>query len=354
VNAYDDASDPVYADGWDIGDNGGTGFTGWNFDGTSEEEPVQRRIDEGLKTGALGSSVYNDIGRAWSVYNAVEEGFGGRRDISRAGRGFAPLQVGQTLSVVVDNPTERRFFRGYFVRLNGNTGGVNGNICYGDTACTPGADPVSKMRFQMFDYFTYGEWSIVEADGPDVNEDPDGFATGLYDMDNISPPQVGTNSGVKLDITVTGTDTYQAVMTPLDNPGAAFTHNGLLDSPGVPIDWIEFTFFNTQSEQGFDTDFYIRSIEITGGVTENADFDGDGDVDGRDFLTWQRGFGIGTTLAQGDANGSGTVDGADLSIWQAQYGGSPPLVATAAIPEPACWTLFFLGIGFIFRRGTPR
>ena len=34
----------------------------------------------------------------------------------------------------------------------------------------------------------------------------------------------------------------------------------------------------------------------------SADFDADGDVDGADFLTWQRGFGVGTTKVQGDAN----------------------------------------------------
>jgi len=53
-----------------------------------------------------------------------------------------------------------------------------------------------------------------------------------------------------------------------------------------------------------------------------ADFDDDGDVDGRDFLTWQRRFGLnsGATLADGDANGDGRVDQADLSIWSQQYG----------------------------------
>ena len=154
MGASDNASDPVYADGWFEGDNGGTGFTPWNFDGTYDST-VQQRIDDGLGSGALGSSTYNDIGRAWSMFNPVEEGGGGgQRDIARSGRGFAPLQVGQTLKVVIDNPTEQLFFRGYFVRLTGGTGGVNGNICYNGTPCTPGAMPKQKMNFQMFEYFT--------------------------------------------------------------------------------------------------------------------------------------------------------------------------------------------------------
>jgi pimeloyl-ACP methyl ester carboxylesterase len=54
----------------------------------------------------------------------------------------------------------------------------------------------------------------------------------------------------------------------------------------------------------------------------SADFDEDGDVDGRDFLVWQRG-GSPQSLSE-----------KDLSLWQAQYG-NPGLNATAmAVPEP--------------------
>jgi len=68
-------------------------------------------------------------------------------------------------------------------------------------------------------------------------------------------------------------------------------------------------------------------------VSENADFDGDGDVDGADFLTWQRGLGLTgqSTNSTGDANASGVVDAADLTVWQTQFGGGSPI---AAVPEP--------------------
>jgi predicted outer membrane repeat protein len=63
----------------------------------------------------------------------------------------------------------------------------------------------------------------------------------------------------------------------------------------------------------------------------NADFDNDGDVDGRDFLTWQRGYGTPDALhPDGDANFDGLVDGIDLGIWQAQYGTSPNDVLASA------------------------
>ncbi len=69
--------------------------------------------------------------------------------------------------------------------------------------------------------------------------------------------------------------------------------------------------------------------------TDNADFDGNGRVDGHDFLAWQRGLGLGTTPAQGDADGDGDVDGADLAIWRAQFGQSAGVAAASAVPEPA-------------------
>ena len=70
-------------------------------------------------------------------------------------------------------------------------------------------------------------------------------------------------------------------------------------------------------------------------IPTSADFDSDGDVDGVDFLTWQRGFGIGTSTAEGDANGDNIVNAADLAIWESQYGGTSAAPAlTTAVPEP--------------------
>ncbi len=82
----------------------------------------------------------------------------------------------------------------------------------------------------------------------------------------------------------------------------------------------------------------IDNVAITeiSAVTEDADFDGDNDVDGADFLIWQKGLGTGTTLATGDANGDMAVNDADLAIWSEQYGtGGAATPAAGAVPEPA-------------------
>ncbi|QEG36381.1 glycosyl hydrolase [Bythopirellula goksoeyrii] len=74
-----------------------------------------------------------------------------------------------------------------------------------------------------------------------------------------------------------------------------------------------------------------------------GDFDDDGDVDGADFLRWQRGFNLtgGAFAHQGDANGDGLVDAIDREIWQNYYGSSGP-PSLESVPEPK--DLIFLSV----------
>ena len=61
----------------------------------------------------------------------------------------------------------------------------------------------------------------------------------------------------------------------------------------------------------------------------NGDFDADLDVDGADFLAWQRRVAAPTGLAA-DGNGNGVVDAADLAVWRDAYGDVAATAATAA------------------------
>jgi glucose/arabinose dehydrogenase len=76
-----------------------------------------------------------------------------------------------------------------------------------------------------------------------------------------------------------------------------------------------------------------------------GDFDGDGDVDGADFVAWQTHFptASGATPATGDADGDGDVDGADFVAWQTHF--PTPSGATApTVPEPTAWILAMIGL----------
>lgn len=98
---------------------------------------------------------------------------------------------------------------------------------------------------------------------------------------------------------------------------------------------------NGSPDDPFDNPANWRASLIEGGSPgtdgelnepDSADFDNDGDVDGRDFLAWQRGHGMANpTKADGDANNDGQVNSADLLVWQDQYGSPPPVVTLAAL-----------------------
>lgn len=106
--------------------------------------------------------------------------------------------------------------------------------------------------------------------------------------------------------------------------------------------WDSLAFTPTFSNQAF------AQNPLAAEVSADADFDVDGNVDGRDFLAWQRGYGILTEALpeNGDANGDGAVDSTDLAWWSEQYGtGSNLLAGPLSIPEPATGMLLIL---FIF------
>jgi hypothetical protein len=76
-----------------------------------------------------------------------------------------------------------------------------------------------------------------------------------------------------------------------------------------------------------------------------GDFNADGVVDAADLARWSGGFGVatGALLSQGDADRDRDVDGADFLVWQRQAGaGAPVTVASASVPEPPAVALLIL------------
>jgi hypothetical protein len=96
----------------------------------------------------------------------------------------------------------------------------------------------------------------------------------------------------------------------------------------------------------FSVNLPTVTINLTGSVFYQADFDEDGDVDGADLARWKTGFGKvnSATHLQGDANANGAVDGADFLVWQRQLGSDLAVSATRAVPEPAPWLLVGLAL----------
>ncbi|QEG33579.1 hypothetical protein [Bythopirellula goksoeyrii] len=88
---------------------------------------------------------------------------------------------------------------------------------------------------------------------------------------------------------------------------------------------------------GFDLEYSPNSLSVVAvSAGLSGDFDADGDVDGRDFLAWQRDPSVG-----------------DLADWQANYGAESSLENIAAIPEPAGGLLLAVATLTAFVRQRP-
>ena len=182
-----------------------------------------------------------------------------------------------------------------------------------------------------------------------VSEVPGQLAVGeaiLLDVTISNAANVSLPIGAdELDYSLTTSGNLLGSATGVDAAlGGGSTHLVALDTttPGTKTGEITVT----TSSQGaansvltFPIAFEVLAPSFDG------DFDFDNDVDGVDFLTWQRGFGNGTTFAEGDANRSRNIDSADLALWQGEYGSSTVTVVTQ-VPEPGSLVLL-LGMGVL-------
>lgn len=169
-----------------------------------------------------------------------------------------------------------------------------------------------------------------------------------FNADDPPEPNVGARSlAGKLEgantviyaTTIDDTGANRNLLVRIVDDGVGMTSTTLLTSP-----------FQDETLSLYPTAF--RGVEIVPagtGPAINANFDGTGGVNGHDFLIWQRGLGLGATLAQGDSNDSKSVDATDLANWQTQYG-APALTAGAAVPEPSGLAVMaVIGLGLAAR-----
>jgi hypothetical protein len=212
-----------------------------------------------------------------------------------------------------------------------NTGG--GNICYGNSACTPGTSPESRFGLTVFnfnDQSNWGRWAATSI----------GY-TSLFAADHYpTMGNVGTNEGLRIEFTLTGAETFDLTLTPLDNPAAAFAQSGTLDnSESGTIDWIEFTHFMTETSlidpNELDTDFFISSLQVTGdsAPTLVGDYNENNIVDTADYVVWRDNVGAGS-IPNRDPDNVGSVGPMDYAAWANGFGNELDTGTGAAVPEP--------------------
>ena len=160
---------------------------------------------------------------------------------------------------------------------------------------------------------------------------------------------IESGAGVTVDGpgNILGVDPLLGLLT--DNGGPTLTHELLAGSPAIDAgdpgavagvgDVPLYDQRGASYSRVFGGRIDMGAFEV---AAPSADFNQDNDVDGGDFLTWQRGYGpagiaavaVGdASIADGDADGNGVVDGLDLAIWQNSFGAvvSPPAVAADTV-----------------------
>ncbi len=115
-------------------------------------------------------------------------------------------------------------------------------------------------------------------------------------------------------------------------PGDSYTLLTAATIDGASFKETDFTL--APLAEGLDWELTIdaTSVELSVIGTLVGDFNGDGSIDGQDFLFWQRNPTVG-----------------DLSDWQSAYNGGGPLSELTTIPEPSTLSLMLLGMYFAAR-----
>lgn len=215
--ASDDSADGVYDDGWQSGDNGGSGFFGWTLGNTGGNSGhfIFDSTKNGGNVDTNGDGDINAGGRAWGM-------FANSGETADAFRGFAPLQVGDTLSFAIDNG---------FIDQGGAVG-----------AALRSLDGDNRFEF----LFVGGDNQYR------INDGTVGFGTGI----NF------TDQGLSLEFTLTGIDTYDITITTLFDGNSFAFNNRTLEAASAGEDITNFRAFNANAGGGDAPNVYVNSLAI--------------------------------------------------------------------------------------------
>jgi type II secretory pathway pseudopilin PulG len=183
VLAADNASNAAYNDGWQVGDNGGSGFGAWSVIGNQSGSGFGGGfLSTGNSSVSIGSGGNN---AAWGI-------FGNSGGVGQAVRAFStPLAVGATFSIDMDNQ----------------------NI---DTGGTVGFGLRNSSGDNLFEFYFVGGQSNYTVNAKDVSGATPGF----------------TASGLRLALSLTGSNAFTFTIDTLGNGiGVDYTVLGhLLDN----------------------------------------------------------------------------------------------------------------------------
>jgi hypothetical protein len=134
---------------------------------------------------------------------------------------------------------------------------------------------------------------------------------------NVASDSQSKGGGIYTDTNLAGTQSTQIINSTISGNIAKLRGGGVFNADGL-------------TEIKHST---IANNDIPATIPPNSvvgDFDGDNDVDGADFLIWQRNLGrVNAGQNQGDANHDGVVNGADLTQIKINFGTAAGSVVNA-------------------------
>lgn len=208
--ATDNAGDPVYDNGWQTGDNGGTGFGAWTLNGGAGTAFFvnSSTLNAGGSSGGIDTG-----GRALGMF--------ANNDLAEAIRPLTggSLLVGQSITLQLDN----------------------GFIQSGGSAGFDLRDSTGNARLSF--YFQGGGTNYTVFDSMGTRDSGVGF----------------TGNGLSIAFTLTGTDTYSISITP-NGGGTTVVSNNLAGTAGTGI--VDMRFFNFNAGTNQDSNFYINNLAV--------------------------------------------------------------------------------------------
>jgi hypothetical protein len=295
--AADDASQPAYADGWQSGDNGGSGFGPWALD-YSGLLPGLFHAPQFIDRVPLSGNLLE--APTFALTTGDRDFFS---DTSEARRTFsAPLDIGQTFSMDIDgsalDPAATKFSSGNTVQLFGTDG---------------------RERFGLYTNkgFLNDNW-IVTGD----------VSTGIP-----------AATAFHMDFTLATANTYNLTLSPVGGGAPLFTRNGaaLTGTAGTGINSLRISDYGTGSSLSGVTELFFDNLMVTAPGL-NGDYNLNGAVDSADYVIWRKTLGLVGAGLPADGNGNNQIDLNDYTVWRTNFhrtSGSAAGAAAATIAEPA-------------------
>jgi hypothetical protein len=294
IVASDDASQPAYSNGWQAGDNGGTGFGAWTFAYSGNNT-----------NGLLYSPQFIDTAPPLPANTLGAPSFAlttNQTDTSEVRRTFVvPLAIGQTFSADLNgsalNPSAPAYTIGNTFELLGTNG-------------------IERFGLLTNNEYHGGRWTVTG----DVDT---GIAAG---------------NGFHIDFTLVTANAYDLVLSPVGGGVPYLTQTGapLAGTAGVAINRLRVSNYGTGSSSDGSKELFFDNLVISEPDGIPGDYNEDNTVDAADYVVWRKQH----------------LDTAAYALWRTHFGetASSNEAATLkplfAVPEPSGhWIAFLVIIG---------